>query len=93
VVIGDQILANTLRIPPEYIPLALRTLIQSHSGTRLEYHALHAMVNLRPLDGGLRGEMRWSENTWEEFETTEPPVVAKGLRILVEACESWGIAL
>jgi len=48
------------------------------------------MVNLRPLDGGLRGEMRWSENTWEEIYTAEPPVVAKALRILVEACESLG---
>lgn len=94
--IGTHILSNTLCIPLEHTPL--RTLIHtrdllegSNSGLLLLWdYAKHAKANLRPLDGGLRGEMRWSENTWAGLYTTNPPVVAAVLRSLVETCEILG---
>lgn len=94
--IGTHILANTLSIPPEHTPL--RTLIhtcdlldRSNSGLLLLWdYAKHAKANLRPLDGGPRGEMRWSETTWDGIYTINPPVVAAVLRSLVETCESLG---
>ena len=94
--IGTHILTTTLYIPPEHTPL--RTLIhtrdlldRSSSGLILLWdYAKHAKANLRPLDGGLRGEMRWSENTWEGLYTTNPPVVAAVLRSLVETCDMLG---
>ena len=94
--IGTHILSNTLDIPPEHTPL--RTLIhtcdlmeRSNAGVLLLWdYAKHAKVNLRPLDGGPRGEIRWSENTWEGIYITNPPVVAAVLRSLVETCEFLG---
>jgi len=96
--IGGHILANTLNIPPEHLPL--RTLIHTcnvidgfNPQPLLERYARHAKANLRPLEPGLRGEMRWSETTWEELCTTNPSVVAGGLRSLVRTCESLGYAV
>lgn len=80
---------------PEHTPL--RTLVHTRDLIRdsdpvflLEKYARHAAANLQPLDGGLRGEMRWSENTWEEVYRTKPLEIAAVLRSLVETCDSLG---
>ena len=94
--IGTHIFAKSLCIPPEHTPL--RTLIHTRdildrltSGSiQLWDYVKHAKDNLRPLDGGLRGEMRWSENTWEGLYATNPPVVAAVMRSLVETCDMLG---
>ena len=95
--IGTHIVFNTLCIPPEHTPL--RTLIHtrdllegSNSGLiiLLWNYAKHAKANLRPLNGRLRGEMRWSENTWAGLYTTNPLLVATMLRDLVDTCEILG---
>jgi hypothetical protein len=95
ILIGGYIPANTLCIPPEHTPLRILIYTDnltnwSDPGSQLDKYAKHAKANLRPLDGGPRGEMRWSETIWEEIYTTNPLVVAEVLRNLVDTCDSLG---